>query len=74
MTLDKDELMEIEETIALRDLAYKVINDEDLSDEDILDLRRAVLNSKRAKKKLAETNLRLVVSIAKKYVGRGMSF
>lgn len=74
IALDKDELMEIEETIALRDLAYKVINDEDLSDEDILDLKRAVLNSKRAKQKLAETNLRLVVSIAKKYVGRGMSF
>ena len=74
IALDEDELMEIEETIALRDLAYKVINDEDLSDEDILDLRRAVLNSKRAKQKLAETNLRLVVSIAKKYVGRGMSF
>ena len=72
--LDEDELREIEETIALRDLAYRVINDEDLSDEDILDLRRAVVNSKRAKQKLAETNLRLVVSIAKKYVGRGMSF
>lgn len=74
IALDNDELREIEETIALRDLAYKVINDEDLSDEDILDLRRAVVNSKRAKQKLAETNLRLVVSIAKKYVGRGMSF
>ncbi|WP_306483771.1 RNA polymerase sigma factor RpoD [Anaerococcus sp.] len=74
IALDNDEIREIEETIALRDLAYKVINDEDLSDEDILDLRRAVLNSKRAKQKLAETNLRLVVSIAKKYVGRGMSF
>ena len=36
--------------------------------------KRQILKAKRAKQKLAETNLRLVVSIAKKYVGRGMSF
>ena len=36
-------------------------------------LRRQVRNAERAKSRLAESNLRLVVSIAKKYVGRGLS-
>lgn len=72
--LSKKELSEIDESIELRDLAYKIINDDILNEDDFIELRRAVVNSKRAKQKLAETNLRLVVSIAKKYVGRGMSF
>ena len=40
-----------------------------------LDLAQRILeNDEAAKQKLAESNLRLVVSIAKKYVGRGMLF
>ena len=46
-----------------------------LSYDDELDLAKKVLDGDEwAKQKLAESNLRLVVSIAKKYVGRGMLF
>ena len=46
-----------------------------LSYEEELELAKRVLDGdEEAKQKLAESNLRLVVSIAKKYVGRGMLF
>ena len=42
--------------------------------DEIVEWNKAIKAGDRAKKRLAEANLRLVVSIAKRYVGRGMLF
>lgn len=43
-------------------------------EEENMLAEKMVKGDKEAKKKLIESNLRLVVSIAKKYIGRGMNF
>ena len=46
----------------------------DLSDEEKKKLSKIIADGEEAKQTLISSNLRLVVSIAKKYVGRGMLF
>jgi RNA polymerase primary sigma factor len=58
-------------------LAQEQLDEAETSDfppEDLAQLKKLVKEGDRAKQKLAEANLRLVVSIAKRYVGRGMLF
>lgn len=54
--------------------AKETMKNPDLSDEEKKKLAKDIADGEQAKQTLISSNLRLVVSIAKKYVGRGMLF
>ena len=63
-----------EGNLAKERLAEIEKNNEHISAEEQAELETLVKQGESSKQKLAEANLRLVVSIAKRYVGRGMLF
>ena len=72
--LSESSIKDLERFTKTKNLCKKIFEDQGFDADDVKRLNRAIFDANRAKQKLAESNLRLVVSIAKKYVGRGMSF
>ncbi len=68
---------EIQLALAIREgdeASRRLANNGSLPPEELSALQALVEKGQEARQRLAEANLRLVVSVAKRYLGRGMSF
>lgn len=73
--LTKEEEVELAQKIeAGRKAARRLAEEKNLSPEERQELEKLVQEGKEAREKMAAANLRLVVSIAKRYMHRGLSF
>ena len=74
--LTSEEEIQLAQDMGAGDAAQAQLEElgDELDEETLAELRRLVRKGETAKQRLAEANLRLVVSIAKRYVGRGMLF
>ncbi len=73
--LSGEQEVRLAEAMIRGDAAQRRLAEENgLAPEEITELERLAQLGNRARRQLAEANLRLVVSVAKRYMGRGMSF
>ena len=75
--LTPEEEIELAQKMSAGALAQEQLDEAEesgFSPEELAEIKKLIKEGEKAKQKLAEANLRLVVSIAKRYVGRGMLF